>query len=260
MTTINTIVEQFTNVIADQVIDWGITALITYITVKSATHQYYGKTKLTVAKGIMEQGLRALLKLENNETLPDNAKVIFVEYKGRCYNLNSNKTKEKECRFFEKIRKTIAVVGGDIMGVSAYKPRDYGVLGIANILRKPILFNFQNGELFKYDSEKFIKLKTEKEYQRYVYITADGKKEISEFDDARDIMIAIPIEYNGKLIGGVTFDLQVGAKTIYQNIESNDSQNEKMRKKENNIKVLKEARRTANNLVNAYFKKKGEDI
>ena len=115
-------------------IDWVITALITYFTVRYATRQYYNKTKIMVAKNIMELGLRALLKLDYNEELPDNAKVIFVEYKGRCYKIKKKRTSGRECRFFEEIRRTIATVGGDTMGVSPYRPRNYGVLGVANSL------------------------------------------------------------------------------------------------------------------------------
>lgn len=238
-------------------IDWVITALITYFTVRYATRQYYNKTKIMVAKNIMELGLRALLKLDYNEELPDNAKVIFVEYKGRCYKIKKKRTSGRECRFFEEIRRTIATVGGDTMGVSPYRPRNYGVLGVANSLKKSVLFNFQNGELYQYDYGKFVKLDTEKNGNTYIYKTVDGEiKELSEVGTARDIMIAIPIVSNGKLLGGVTFDMQIGAKTIYQNIQETDTKEIKVKKEQDNIRVMKDVRRTANNLVNAYFKKK----
>lgn len=252
------------NIIIENGFDWIITGIITYFTVKYATRQYYNKTKIMVAKNTMEQGLRAVLKLNYNEELPDNAKVIFVEYKGRCYNVKKiglNKLEEKECLFFEKIRKTVTSVGGDTMGVSSYRPREYGVLGVANALMKPVLFNFQSGELYKYDAGQFIELQTQLEGTKYKYISSNKrKKELSETDSARDVMIAIPIEHNGKLVGGLTFDMAIGSKTIYQNILASDSEDVKKTKEENNTKVMKEVKRTANNLVNAYFKKKGEDI
>lgn len=242
-------------------IDWAITAIITYFTVRYATRQYYNKTRIMVAKNTMEQGLRALLKLDYNEELPDNAKVIFVEYKGRCYTITKKNRSRTDCDFFEKIRRTVAAVGGDTMGVSPYRPRDYGVLGVANALMKPVLFNFQNGELYNYEFGKFVKLSTVKKGNSYMYKAPSGEeKELSETDTARDIMIAIPIESNGKLVGGVTFDMQVGAKTLYQNIEVSDTEEIKIKKEQNNSKVMKSVRRTANNLVSAYFKKKGEDI
>lgn len=255
---------KFINVVIENGIDWIVTAIITYFTVKHATRQYYNRTKVMVAKNTMEQGLRAVLKLNYNEELPDNAKVIFVEYKGRCYNLKKlfkKKEDDKECIFFEKIRKTVASVGGDTMGVSSYRPREYGVLGVANILMKPVLFNFQSGEMYKYDGGNFIKLETKQDGDKYKYISSNKKeKELSEKDSARDVMIAIPVVHNEKLVGGLTFDMEIGAKTIYQNILASDSNDEKTKKKEDNTKVMKEVRRTANNLVNAYFKKKGEDV
>ncbi len=258
---IKNIIDKIVSVFVEHGIDWVITAIITYFTVRYATRQYYNKTKVIVAKNTMEQGLRALLRLNYNEELPDNAKVIFVEYKGRCYKIGKRKTSGKECNFLGKIRKTVATVGGDTMGVSAYRPRDYGVLGVANELTKPVLFNFQNGELYKHDCGKFVKLDTEKDGNTYIYKAVDGeKKELSEVGTVRDIMIAIPIVSNGKLVGGITFDMQVGAKTIYQNFEETDTEQIKYKKEQDNNKVIREVRRTANNLVNAYFKKKGEDF
>ena len=146
------------------------------------------------------------------------------------------------------------------MGISAFKPRDYGVLGLANELGKPVLFNFQNGKLYKYDNGKFIKLETEEYNGKYVYVLKNYRKELTPIETARDVMIAVPIAANGKLLGGVTFDMHIGAKTIYQNVDENDSEKIKAQKKQNNIKVMQEVVRTANNLIDAYFKKKGENI
>ena len=254
---------ELVNVVIENGIDWFITCFMTYFTVKYATRQYYGKTKVMVAKNIMEQGLRTVLMLNYNEELPDNAKVIFVEYKGRCYNIKklSAKKEDNECIFGEKIRKTVATVGGDTMGVSAYRPREYGVLGLANTLKKPVLFNFQNGELYKYESGKFIELKTTQDGNTYNYKLSDSQtKELSKVGSSRDVMIAIPIFNHEKLVGGLTFDMEIGAKTIYQNILPNDLDETKKEKENNNIKVMKDVKRTAENLTNAYFKKKGEDI
>ena len=145
---INGLIEGIKDVCIDKGIDWIITAIITYFSARYATRCYYDKTRVMVAKNTMEQGLRALLKLTCDEKLPDNAKVIFVEYKGRCWDIRKCKKEESDCHFGGRIRKTVAAVGGDIMGISAFKPRDYGVLGLANELGKPVLFNFQNGMPF----------------------------------------------------------------------------------------------------------------
>ena len=254
----NAIVYKIVSVFVEHGVDWVITAIITYFTVRYATRQYYNKTKVIVTKNIMEQGLRALLKLNYNEELPDNAKVIFVEYKGRYYKIKKKSINERKYNFGEKIRKTVAAVGGDTMGVSPYRPRDYGVLGVANLLERVVMFNFQNGDLYKYDSGKFVKLETEEVNKTYIY--KENKMELSEVGTARAIMIAIPIMSNGKLVGGLTFDMEIGAKTIYQNIDQADTEEIKTKKEQDNNKVIKEIKRTANNIVNAYFKKKGEDF
>ncbi len=71
-------------------------------------------------------------------------------------------------------------------------------------------------------------------------------------------MIAIPliIEKSKKIVGGVTFDLTIGAKTIYQKILEDDDNEIKKTKTDNNIKVFNDALRTSNNIINAYFKKR----
>lgn len=246
----------------DNFFDWIITAIITYFTVRYATRQYYGKVKVVVVKNIMEQGLRALFKLRYDQDLPETAKVIFVEYKGRCYKPNLKRKKLiKDCSFFDKIRKTIAVVGGDTTGVSTYRPRDYGALGVANILQKPVVYNFRNGELYKYDNGKFYKLNTFLENDKYVFKTErEGKIIISNKKTSRYTMIAFPIEYNKKLVGGITFDICTDENTLYQYINFNDKPKIKKQKENNNLKVIKEVKRTANSIKDAYFKKKGEDI
>ena len=152
---------------------------------------------------------------------------------------------------------TVAIVGGDVTGVSTCRPREYGVLGIANYFKRPVIFNFQNGDLFKYEPEQFKKVDTKIEGDRYIVTLPNGtEKEVSEKNTSRDIMIAAPIEYHGKLIGGITFDMRVGAKTIYQNICEQAPIYKQHETLENNIKVFKEVRRTVNHLIEAYFKNK----
>lgn len=266
MNGLNDLIQNIKNMLVNAFInnffDWIITVIITYFTVRYATRQYYGKVKVVVVRNIMEQGLRALFNLRYDQVLPETAKVIFVEYKGRCYKPNLKREKLiKDCSFFDKIRKTIAVVGGDTTGVSAYRPRNYGVLGVANILQKPVVYNFRNGVLYKYDNGKFYKLNTSLENDQYVFETEREEKIIiSNNDTSRYTMIAFPIEYNKKLVGGITFDICTDENTLYQYIDLNDKPEIKKQKENNNLKVIKEVMRTANSIKDAYFKKKGEDI
>ena len=240
-------------------VDWIITAVVTFFSVRIATNRYYNATKKQVTKGFMEQGLRELLNLGNNDALPLDAQVILVKYSGRCYRVKN----DNKCTFFEKIRKTINSVGGNPMTVSTYRPRNYGVLGVANILKTPVLFDFQNGELYLYERGKIIKNKNIVfEDGKYYYNTETETVFLSNKETTRDVMIAIPliIEKSKKIVGGVTFDLTIGAKTIYQKILEDDDNEIKKTKTDNNIKVFNDALRTSNNIINAYFKKKGDDF
>lgn len=236
-------------------IDWLITATITFFTVKSATRRYYDKNKIRVSQGFMEQGLRALLTLKYYEDIPASAQVIFVRYKGRCWSI---KEKEK-CKFGEKIRKTITVVGGNRMEVSDFRPRNYGVLGVANQLRLPVLYDFQEGKLYKYDRGKIIPIDVEKSDEKFYYLDNENgnKTFLSNIKTSRDSMIAVPLKYNGKIVGGVTFDFAVGSKTVYQKMQREDDK-AKTEQEENNVLVFKNCEQTAQNLITAFFDRKGE--
>ena len=193
-------------------IDWIITAVITYFSVKVATRRYYDATKRQVSEGIMVQGLRALLKLKYNENLPNDAQVIFVKYKGRSWNLRG----KNKCKFMEKIRRTVAVAGGNTTGVSEYRPLDFGVLGVANKFSLPVLFDFQDGKLYKYERGRIFLVNTIEKEGCYYYERAAGEYMLlSEKETTRDIMIAIPLKaLNKKIAGGLTFDLKIGSKTV----------------------------------------------
>lgn len=254
-----TIWEKVKNAFLGNGIDWILTGIITYFTTRSATRQYYDRNKAKVACKIMEQGLRAMLRLDSSEKLPDNAKVIFVEYKGRCLKIKRKNSSTKECGFLQRIRRTVACVGGDTLGVSSYRPINYGVLGIANVACRPILYDFNKGELYKYENGDIKRLETIQENGFYYYQkNASERVEISSVDTSRDTMIAVPIGRNEKLLGGVTFDMKAGPKTIYQRITSNDSAEIAKEKNKVNKGVMQEARITAENLLAAYFDKIGE--
>ncbi len=243
-------------VVSDHFVDWLITAVITYFTVKSATRQFYYKNRIKTSKNIMEQGLGALLNLQYNENLPESAQAIFVAYKGRYWGTR----RRNHCKFFDRIRKTITSVGGNSMRVSPYRPRDYGVLGVANQLNLPVQYDFQNGELNFFDRGKIypcssVVLNGEK----YYYVNEEREQfYLSNKETTRGIMIAIPISKNGKQIGGLTFDLAVGSKTLYQKINEDDS--EEIRNKKNNMnkKVFQDSLDTAMKLIDAFFVEKGD--
>lgn len=257
MDLIQTIWDKSKDILTDNGVDWAITGIITYFSIKTATRQYYDHNKKAVAQKIMEQSLRAMLSLTNSEKLPDNTKVILVEYKGRSYKIKRKDNALKEPGFLRKIRRTVACVGGDVNGVSPSRPINYGVLGIANICNRAILFDFKNGLLYRYDNGEFQKLDTEEDNGFYYYKRSDGERlEIAPVNTTRDTMIAVPIGKNGKLYGGITFDMKAGDNTIYQRITNYDSEAERRQKNEVNKSVMREALETANNLFTAYFNKK----
>lgn len=233
--------------------DWLITAIITYITVRSATRRYYNDNRVEISKSVMEQGLRALLKLSYDESIPSSTQVIFVEYKGRYWGLKASNF----CNFSDKIRKTVTSVGENPMSVSPFRPLNYGVLGVANQLYLPILFDFQDGKLYKFDRGTIYPIEVLKNDGKYYYkCTEKETMFLSDEKTSRDVMIAIPISIRGKLVGGLTFDLEVGSKTLYQKECNSDDEKTKNQKTNMNIKVFNDSLRTAHSLLHTYFNEK----
>lgn len=243
----------FKDYLTSHFFDWLITAIVTYFTVRSATRHYYNENKIEISKGVMEQGLRALLKLRYDESLPSSSQVIFVEYRGRCWKIHDDNL----CKFCERIRKTVTSVGGNPMRVSPYRPLNYGVLGVANQLNLPVLYDFQNGMLYKFDRGSIYQIAISEKDSKY-YFQSDNKEYmfLSNKETTRDIMIAIPISISGKQVGGLTFDLAVGSKTLYQKEIETDDADTKALKESNNIKVFEESLRTARSLVRTFFNSK----
>ncbi|MCQ2462866.1 MAG: hypothetical protein MJ177_05610 [Clostridia bacterium] len=251
--------ETVQDILVENIIDWIITAIITYFTVRAATRQYYDSTKRNVSKGIMELGLRSLLKLDHSEEIPGYAQTIFVEYRGRCFDFLH--AKSNHCRIGTKIRKTVEVVGGNRDEVSDYRPINYGVLGVANKLKTPVLFDFNLKKLYKYSRESITEISVESGCEgEFYYVSNNDKILLMDEDTERDVMIALPLLSNHKLVGGVTFDLKAGEKTIYQKYCDDDDSDIKDDKDAKNIKVFKEAMRATKILANAYFKKKGDEF
>lgn len=236
--------------------EWLISSVITFITVNKAKYKYYDATKKEVSKGIMELGLRSLLKLDHEEAIPDYAQAIFVKYKGRTFKID-----DPYCKFGERIRKTVVVVGGNRSEVSNYRALDYGVLGVANSNESLILYDFHLHRLYRYKKGRMTELEVFQKGKDYCYRTYKGTIiKLGKNDSNRDVMIAIPLKSSGKLVGGLTFDLGVGDKSLYQKFEETDSMEKKQIKESTNIKVFMEAYRCSRILVNAYFKTEGDEM
>lgn len=240
--------------------DWMFSGIITFFSVRIATGKYYNYTKRQVSKGIMELGLRSLLKLEYDEALPDYAQTVFVIYKGHRF-FNKKDREKYDCRFYERIRKTIAVVGGNKSEVSPFRPLNYGVLGIANKLSTPVIYDFKFHELYTYKKGAIKKLNTVVEQQKCKYVDDhENKFVLSRCETERDVMLAIPLRSCDRLVGGLTFDLKTGEKTLYRKYTDGEDIEEKEEKDAGNIRVFKEANRAATILINAFFKRKGEEL
>ena len=102
------------NYILTNLADWMIGAIVAFISVRIATRDYYIENRLEVAKRIMEQTLSELLEIKYNQKMPSQAQGIMVKYGGRCFVVDER----SKCKFGEKIRKTVAVVGGNTSDVS----------------------------------------------------------------------------------------------------------------------------------------------
>lgn len=238
-------------------IDWIITAVITFFSVKSATKQYYYYNRKTTAKNILELGLRLMFSLDYSEPLPDSAKAIFVEYGKSSALLFREQFRASNCekRGINDLRKTVTSCGNLNMEISKFRPRDYGVLGLANKKSEPLLFDFNRGQLFSFKAGKIVEYQVMEENNFYV---AEGHI-LSKKENQRSVMIAIPIieDYSGsKAFGGVTFDMVPSVKTIYQEPKQDDTEEIKQRKYEANKKVFEIAVITAGFLKTAYFSKK----
>lgn len=240
--------------IKDHFLDWAVTAVITFFTVKKASRQYYHGIRKKVAKNIMERGLLSMFNLNYSEPLPTTAKAIFVEYGKSSIFFSNRQLHGSLCkrRGLHDVRKTVTFCGNSQMEVSAYRPVDYGVLGAANIIQKPLLFDFQHGKLMAFSATGI---------ERLEVVVKDGcfyhkEHELSRNNNQRAVMIAVPIieGFSGsKRLGGITFDIEPSDKTIYQEIQPEDDENTKARKNRDNKKVFEVAVTTADYLKTAYF-------
>lgn len=255
-----TVIKTIISSIQEHFFDWLITAIITYFTVKASTKQYYYRTRKKIATGVMELGLRSMMNLQYSERLPDTAKAIFVEYGKSSLFMSKEKLKNCKCskRRIANLRKTVASVGNSEMDISLFRPKEYGVLGLANKRRKALLFDFCKGHLFEFSNGKITQLNVQEE----TYFIFEHHKLAKINGNDRSVMIAVPIleSYSGsRLLGGVTFDFAPGEKTVYKEILPEDDEKTKTEKTMANKKVFESAINTARYLRIAYFQKMEED-
>lgn len=232
------------NYILTNLADWMIGAIVAFISVRIATRDYYIENRLEVAKRIMEQTLSELLEIKYNQKMPSQAQAIMVKYGGHCFVVDER----SKCKFGERIRKTVAVVGGNTSDVSRIRPLYYGVLGVANELGVPMLCDFANkGKMCKYEKGQVIDIENlERDEDSVYYTVRPGKKLfVAKINSARKFMMAIPISCNGKLVGGITFD--------FTGEEFNDNEEFAKSKCEEAFNVCSDV---AEDLALAYFNKK----
>lgn len=250
----------FPGFVSEHLADWLLTGVITFFTTRFATREFYEKNRKAIAESILLNSLRELLRLPPSEPLPKNAKVIFVEYRGRCFKLKKAHREELKCRFGEKTRRTVVKKGRDVSDISSCRPVNFGVLGVANLEKRPVIYNFASRKLYLYNHGRFRELKTEK-IGNSTYYTAKGKKiELSSGTSDRDTMIAVPIVEYETLYGGITYDMYNTSldNPVYQEILDSDTDEIRKTKLKNNEDSLTIATDTATSLITVYFKKKSE--
>lgn len=177
----------------------------TFLSVRLATRKYYYSIRKGNARQIMEQGLLLMLK---QETIPPDAKSILVKNKGMAV----FRWKKYECKHpFEFLRKTIDTVGGDEGSTSKARTRFWGVLGLAYRLNRPVVYDFETHNIYEYKVGITKKTAVKRSDGKYYYPDdIEGKNRncyLSDENTDRSIMFAIPLRYRGKLVGGVTFDV-----------------------------------------------------
>ena len=247
--------------IQSHIFDWIITGVVTYFTVRSATKNYYYKSRKQVAHNIMELGLRSMYTLPYSEALPNTAKVIFVEYGKHSLLMTPKQLETSLCaeRGLFNLRETVTSCGNSMMDISKYRPKDYGVLGLANKKGRVLVFDFAQGQLWQFLHGNLSSLDVQTVGNYYKH----GAHVLSKTTgNDRKIMIAVPIikDYNGsKLLGGVTFDIEPSDMTVFRTIDENDPADVKKEKLLSNKRVIEVAVNTALYLKTAYFNEKGEE-
>ena len=255
---LSTIFHSILDAFANHGIDWLITIFVTFISVRLATKKYYYSIREINVKPILELGLKKIL---NEEIIPPNAQAILVENKG----IFILKRKKYKCsHMFEKKRKTVSVVGGDSNRASSKRPRYYGVLGLAYDLNRPVIYDFQRHKLYVYDF-KLVEYKVEFSGNEFYYVNKNKPHVLSNNNTTRSLMFAIPLVLDDKIVGGITFDVNLDSNLTkklrskeisYIPIEDTDTEEDINNKLERNFILYSELLDLRDNILNAFFIKR----
>ena len=243
--------------IVDYGVNWIITMVITFISVRLATKKYYNTVRSRNVRPHMEQGLKLIL---GKDIIPANAKSILVENKGFVI---FRWKKYKATHPFSLLRKTICTVGGMENTTSTARARYWGVLGLAYLKKRVVVYDFREHTLLlyhvdivKHEVKDRINKSNIKEY--YFKGDIDGRRRecfLSEEQTGRNIMIAIPLiirgNHNDKIVGGLTFD--VDCEIDEQSVANNKKKYLISNNENDIIELCKELNDIGSNIVNAYF-------
>lgn len=247
------IIKSINDAIVNNGVDWIITAVVTFITVRFATKKYYNSVKARNVRPHMEQGLKSIL---DRKIIPANAKSILVENRG----FTVFRWRKYKCTHpFSRLRKTICTVGGNENSTSEARARFWGVLGLAYRLMNIVVYDFKQHKLLVYDvdiTERQVLPRPDKSNNILYYYKGEIDSKLCEFylsneTTGRNIMIAVPLFYEHKLVGGVTFDVDCEIN------EQADPENRKKyligNSRNEVVEICKTLNDLGSNIVCAYF-------
>lgn len=243
--------------------DWIVTGAITFISVRLATKKFYRQNSNALLSEALCNEVRRLLQMEAGTALPDDSLVVFVEYKGEL----EEDMLDKGAHRGEPARQTIISIGGNSRNTSPTNPRDYGVLGIANYTKYPVLVDFQERKVYYYHwgnvhTLSAIDLPGNDRYWgvniHIETVDVDGHV-VAKKETHRGAMIALPIIHEGNLVGGITFDVPRNC-SAYHPIPDSATDAEKAAGLEKIKNVLRQADFVTGEVKKIYFKVKPSEI
>ena len=250
---INEMIKMIKESVVSHGLDWIITMVITFISVRLATRKYYNSVKSRNVIPHMDKGLELIL---GKKIAPANAKSILVKNKGVTF----FRWRKYKCNHpISRLRKTVSTVGGNKNSTSKARALYWGVLGLAYRLESIVVYDFRQHKLLTYGVDiaecEVIEKKDKRDNIKYYFNgEINGKPRqlyLSDKTTDRNIMIAIPLKNENKLVGGLTFDVDCeineqadsGNKKRYL---IGDTQNEV-------IELCKTLNDIGSNIVSAYF-------
>ncbi|QTE67634.1 hypothetical protein JNO48_10560 [Clostridiales bacterium] len=254
---INQAFEKIKDSLVNHGIDWIITSVITFISVRLATIKYYNSVSVSNVRPIMAQGLKKIL---GTDIIPANTKSILVENKGFTL-FRGKKYKGEKC--FSRLRKTICTVGGNVNSTSDARALYWGVLGLAYKKQSIVVFDFRQPKLLIYGvdlTEYPVTALNVNGSVKYYYQDSDNKHYLSDKQSGRNMMIAIPLmqdknkdnkKKKTKILGGVTFDVDCKISS-----DPDDENIFLLSEKEKVIDICQTLNDLGSNIVNAYFAKR----